>query len=134
MFAYCENNSVNKFDPTGDFGLSATIFGGVALWKIGVAFFSLASAYILADAITKNPPAFPSISLPKIDIKPKTDTKEKDKTIAIPKPPSKKPTVIYRYGGTNPGNFVPSKRDVATNSGLSIQSSITPVFSRHIAY
>ena len=33
---------------------------------------------ILADTIAKNPPAFPSISLPKIETKPKSDSKEKD--------------------------------------------------------
>ena len=34
--------------------------------------------------------------------------------------------IIYRYGGTNPGNFVPTKRDVATNTGLSFSTIPRP--------
>ena len=45
------------------------------------------------------------------------DSKAKE-AITIPSPP----TVIFRYGGTNPGNFVPTARDVATNTGLSFST------------
>lgn len=33
-----------------------------------------------------------------------------------------KPTWIYRYGGTNPENYVPSKKDEMLNSGLSFST------------
>ena len=45
------------------------------------------------------------------------DSKEKEATLT----PSS-PTVIFRYGGTNPGNFVPTARDVSTNTGLSFST------------
>lgn len=35
-------------------------------------------------------------------------------------------TTIYRYGGTNPGNFVHSSRDVETNTGLSFSTVPRP--------
>ena len=35
---------------------------------------------------------------------------------------SRQPTYIYRYGGTNPGNLVPTDRDVMLNSGLSFST------------
>ena len=31
-------------------------------------------------------------------------------------------TIIYRYGGANPGNLIPTKNDVSTNSGLSFST------------
>lgn len=84
MFAYCLNNPVNNHDPSGKFALTAT-FCGIALWKIGVAFVGLVGTFILADTIAKNSPAIPSISLPKINVKPKTDSKEKDLAPSTPK-------------------------------------------------
>ena len=124
MFAYCENNPVNKFDPTGNFALTATL-GGIALWKIGGLIIGAVTALVIADTVAKNPPSLPSISLPKIESKSESDSDTKDLAPAIPKDSTKKETVIYRYGDTNPGNFVPSCRDVVTNSGLSF-STIPP--------
>ena len=85
MFAYCLNNPVNNHDPSGKFALTAT-FCGIALWKIGVAFVGIVGTFILADTIAKNPPAFPSISLPKIEVKPKSEVKDKTNDIASSKP------------------------------------------------
>ena len=52
---------------------------------------------------------------------------EKEKEIAGPPLPS---TVIYRYGGTNPGNLTPSQRDVdlypTTGKGLSFSTMPKP--------
>ena len=123
MFAYCLNSPVNKYDISGKFALTATICG-IAAWKIGVAIVSVVGTFILADTIAKNPPVLPSFSLPKIDIKPKTDTKEKDWAPALPKNPPKKNTVIYRYGGTNPGNLTPKGKD--KGSGLSFSTIPMP--------
>lgn len=85
MFAYCENNPVNKFDPTGDFAFAATL-GGIALWKIAVALLGTVTVFGMANAIIKNPPKFPAISIPKIEAKPKAKVKDKAKGIAPPKP------------------------------------------------
>lgn len=49
-----------------------------------------------------------------------SQTKEEENAAAVTQQPSA--TVIYRYGGTNPGNFVPSEKDVLFNSGLSFST------------
>ena len=122
MFAYCENNPVCFYDPTGH-ALIETIGVGGALVGAGI----LVLGAIAFIALIQNPPTIPDISFPKIEIRPKIELKSKTKDVApaIPKNSSKKDTVIYRYGGTNPGNFVPSSKDAAQNSGLSF-STIPP--------
>ena len=85
MFAYCENNSVNKIDPAGNFALTATL-GGIALWKIGTAIIGAVTAFIVVDTIVKNPPTLPVISTPKIEAKPKSETKEKTEDIVSSRP------------------------------------------------
>ena len=128
MFAYCLNNPVNCTDPSGKLAATATVAGsaiGFILLELGKALLGLLAGYLIADTLVNNPPASPSISIPE-NTKPETDEKEKDIAPTIPKnPPKKKQTVIYRYGKMNPGNFVPSDRDVSTNSGLSF-STIPP--------
>ena len=138
MFAYCGNDPVNRVDPTGQFwkelwgaftqtiqqasgyfaaaaGVSqidtpapgpADVISGILLLG-GVLVCGVIAAYntIAAQA--------PSISIPKTE----------DKAEAIPTtPPS--PTVIYRYGGTNPGNLTPKAKD--KYSGLSFSTIPLP--------
>ena len=90
MFAFCENNPVNKSDLTGDFAVPAAVLGGIALWKIGVAVATaaavLVATYVVADTLAKNPPTFPSISVPKIKVRPKAEIKDKTKDIAPSRP------------------------------------------------
>ena len=112
MFAYCGNNPICLSDSTGEFAITATL-SIPTVWEVGSAILSLVGTLLFADAIAKNPPTFPSLS------KSKSDSKEEDIAPVISENQPKKETVIYRYGGTNPGAFVPSERDVATNSGLS---------------
>ena len=58
-----------------------------------------------------------------------SDIQEKEKEKDITVPPAS-PTVIYRYGGTNPGNLTPSQRDVdlypITGKGLSFSTIPKP--------
>ena len=123
MFVYCGNNPVNKYDPTGKFALTAILTGGIALGKIAGAVIGLVGAFVVADIIVNNPPASPSLSLPKFNIKPKTESKEKDIAPTIPKSlPGD--TVIYRYGGTNPRNLTPRAKD--RYSGLSFSTIPKP--------
>ena len=91
-----------------------------------IATVSLFATVIVADAIAKNPPVLPSISIPKFETKSKTGSKSKAKDIApaIPKDPPKKETTIYRYGGTNPGNLTPKAKDKYT--GLSFSTEPMP--------
>ena len=93
MFAYCENNPVNKFDPTGGFALTAVAtaaLGGIALWKIGLAALGTIAAgalvYVATDTFVKNPPVMPTYSLPKVDTKSKAKSEDKTKDIAPAKP------------------------------------------------
>ena len=53
-----------------------------------------------------------------------TKTKEKEKAVAVPKQKEKKATVVYRYGGTNPGNLTPKEKDAKT--GLSFSTVAPP--------
>ena len=86
------NNPVNRYDHNGEAFLTTTIFG-VAAWKIGTAFVGFIATFIVAGSIAKNPPVVQPISIPKIEIRPKTATKDKTKDIAptLPKRPSKDP-------------------------------------------
>ena len=106
MFAYCENNPVNRIDPSGEIAITATITGtaiGVALWKFGMVLLGIMVTYLIVDALVNSP----SISLPS-NAKPKTDAKEKDIAPTIPKKPKKdKPTVIYRYYASKTENLAP---------------------------
>ena len=65
------------------------------------------------------------ISLPKW--KAKDVPKEKEKEVTKPTP-----IFIYRYGGTNPGAFVPSARDCWSNTGLSF-STVPPMVGQYAA-
>lgn len=108
--------------------ITATL-GGTALLKIGAAVVGLLASLFAIDTLVKDPPAIPSFSLPKFDAKPKTDSETKDIAPSKPKD-SPKETVIYRYGGTNPGNLTPSQRDVdlysITGKGLSFSTVPKP--------
>ena len=92
MFAYSMNNPVNMSDLTGEIAVAATL-GGIALWKLGLAIAGAVGAIVVTDAIAKNPPALPPISFPRIDIKPKSETKPETRDIVptLPKPPAKDP-------------------------------------------
>ena len=138
MFAYCGNDPVNRVDPTGQFWKE--------LWDAFTEAMQQASGYfVVAAGVSQvDTPALgpadvvsgvmllggmlvcvgiatytaitapsPSISLPKAE----------DKAEAIPTtPPSS--TVIYRYGGTNPGNLTPKSKDMY--SGLSFSTIPMP--------
>ena len=138
MFAYCSNNPVMFVDPTGQFwkelwdaftqkiqqasgyfavaagvsqvdtpvpGPADVVSGGMLLGGVLVC-----AGIAIYTAITA--PA-PSISIPKAE--------EKEEAIPTTPPSS---TVIYRYGGTNPGNLTPKAKD--KYSGLSFSTVPMP--------
>ena len=119
MFAYCGNNPVIRHDPTGQFGLTATIFG-IAIWKIGVAVAGLAITYFAVRTIVSNIPTSSVFSWAKTT--PRGKSNEKENAKAVPKQ-QWEGTTIYRYGKTNPGNLTPKQKDATT--GLSF-STIPP--------
>ena len=119
MFAYCLNNPINKYDPLGNFALTATICG-IAVWKIAVAIVGIVVVSSLACTMVKNPPVAPSFSLPRSNTRSQSESKAKEKS----SPRRNSSTLIYRYGGTNPGNLTPKDKD--RNSGLSFSTIPQP--------
>lgn len=146
MYMYCGNNPINNIDYTG------MIFGGIlnfakqAMSEISNAINALSPAYEGAVSIGALDGPLPSADVvgvvtmgaltigaigygiykaatsPAISVsKAETKTEVKDKGA-----PYNNGTVIYRYGGTNPGKFVPTSRDVATNTGLSFSTVPKP--------
>jgi len=138
MFAYCGNNPANKVDYTGQFWSEIWEFAKTAIAEIGKTVGALSPAYAGCGgvALGDGPLPFcdivglagaslltvgaigyglyraarvPAVSIPKVE--------EKTETL----PP---PTVIYRYGGTNPGNLTPKEKD--KYSGLSFSTIPMP--------
>ena len=107
MFAYCENNPINRADPTGE-SPTGLILGGVAVWKIITAIIGAVALYFATDSLVKNPPKLPSLSLPKSTSKSESKGKTKDIAPSIPKNDSDT-TIIYRYHATKEENIAPRK-------------------------
>ncbi len=108
LFTYVNNNFVNKVDRSGE--SFAGVLGGITAKKI----IELALEAI-GVAVSVGIMSFMGIGG-------KLEATEADLTQAMPKKTNYKDpnkTYIYRYNGTNPGNFVPTWNDVNKNSGLS---------------
>ena len=114
LFAYCSNNPVMYVDNEGN-SAAAAVMGFSWLTAIDgfLPIFDIILGVGLAAAI-----AYDAIN---------SDTESK--TESETKVDENQPIYIYRYGGTNPSNFVPSERDVANNSGLSF-STIPPLLGQ----
>mgnify|MGYP003200203507 CR=1 FL=1 len=142
LFVYCSNNPVNRVDHTGQFWSGIWEFAKTAVAEIGKAMGVMSPAYAGCGgvAVADGPLPFgdivaaagvalltvgvigygiyqatkaPAVSTPKAE----------EKAEAIPATPPT-PTVIYRYGGTNPGNLTPKAKDKYT--GLSFSTVPMP--------
>ena len=142
MYAYCGNNPVNRADPTGEFWNEIWEFAKTAAAEIGKAMEVISPAYAGCGGVAAvdGPLPFgdviaiagaavltigaigygiyqaaqaPAVSIPKAE--------EKAEEIPVPPPAS---TIIYRYGGTNPGNLTPKAKDKYT--GLSFSTIPMP--------
>ena len=113
MYAYCLNNPVNNVDSSGEFALTLAL-GGYALWKLGMFFIGAVVTVAAVDTLVQNPPTFPSISIPKVESKPKVETKEKDKTLAPSIPRNEKELTFYRGGSS----MTPRQTDYVMKNGL----------------
>ena len=144
LYVYCGNNPIMRLDSSGYFfaeiwefmkavaaatenamiemapmydacGAAVLVDGplpiGDTIGAIGAAILSAAALVIGVSAVLEGAP---SIAVPKVE--------EKEKDITIPDMP--KQTVIYRYGGTNPGNLTPREKDRYT--GLSFSTIPKP--------
>ena len=115
MYAYCCNNPVDYSDGSGKYRERTANESADSLFGIFVTFIVAGIVYLAASTATATTYYMPSISTPK--------EKVKEKTKVIPAPPPT-PTVIYRHGGTNPGNLTPKKKDIYT--GLSFSTVPAP--------
>lgn len=137
MFAYCGNNPVNQKDSTGHFWSEIWEFAKTAISEIGRAISNLAPAYegcrnaavadgplpfgdtlgaIAAVSLTAGAVGYGIYQASKATAE---KSEAKGKAVAIPQAKKKQPTVIYRYGGTNPGNLTPKEKDRGTGLSFS---------------
>ena len=126
LFAYCGNNPTNNHDTSGErYERDAGCFCGSWVSSepnitrsypsaVGTVFM-VATTIAVAQGLSTPAMRQEMFALRRYN---REQAKAKEKSEVTPAPPPTQ-TVIYRYGGTNPGNFVPSPRDVANNSGLS---------------
>ena len=136
MYAYCGNNPTGRSDVEGsayqvDYGGLNGSFGGSMLWPtysmpvpiapaIGVAVGSLAvaTAAILTTAI--NPPQPWQMSSAALASYQASKAKAQSTDVATTTTkPRNDDIIIYRYGGTNPGNLTPRAKDRYTGLSFS---------------
>ena len=140
MFAYCGNDPINRSDSTGmlwkgfwdnlnktfqqagnyfavALGISQmdTPVPGPADVVTGILVLGGAIACVGMTIYTTAATQTPARSFPKADEKAEATTKSE-----------KQPTVIYRYGGTNPGNLTPKEKDLLDGRGLSFSTVPRP--------
>ena len=144
MYSYCGNNPVNRIDHRGHFWDEIFEFAGTAITEIGKAIETLSPAYAgcggaaladgplpIGDLIGLGGAAlltvgaigygiYQATQAPSTSI---SEEREREKEITAPPPSS---TVIYRYGGTNPGNLTPKAKDLRDGRGLSFSTVPAP--------
>lgn len=140
MFAYCGGNPVNRKDTTECFWSSVCGFLQTAITETQSAIIEMAPAYaacggaVVVDGPLPIGDAIASISVTALMIdaigqgvyratQAKSVAKEDEEARVVAKTqtlPSSTP--IYRYGGTNPGNLIPTRNDALLNSGLSFST------------
>ena len=146
LFAYCNNNPVMFADPSGNFAFTLSTIIGVALLVASAATISVGLentnellpilpanrrellALIGVIDIEDQISWMASKAIERLLADEKVTTKDitAEKEVVEPLSPD---TVIYRYGGTNPGNLTPKFKDQM--SGLSF--SLTPPISGEAA-
>ena len=132
MYTYCLNNPVNRVDTTGNSSLLAQMWTSTMWWLCAVdSVLPIGDMIYLAGALLLGVAAINSYSDTTITAPSTTtykstiDSKEEEKVNAVTKTNSSS-TPIYRYGGTTPEKYVPSERDVETNTGLSFSTIPKP--------
>lgn len=142
VFAYCSNNPVVQVDMDGEMGgLAIGIFGVISAFAKAAATAIVATVTsivaspvvaVIGGIIVAAAVVYTVIKVVEAVSQSRTveTTDTAAKTVSTSQTQTKKQrregTVIYRYGGTNPGNLVPSSRDVAHGSGLSFSTVYKP--------
>lgn len=121
MFAYCNNNPINRYDPFGE-GLRELVH---------FSDFICAGLLALTALIIPQVVELPTVSLPRSPVessfKSAAEAMAKKASQAEELAPariknSQNETKIYRYGGSNPGNLTPKEKDVKNGGGLSFST------------
>lgn len=142
MFAYCGNNPINHKDSYGTFLASVLDFANTALNEISKAVSSVQPIYAGIGTLAGMDGPFlggdtlalvglAAVTLYTVGVGiynaaknyTKSESKEKVKADAIVTQ-TQSSKVIYRYGGTNPGNLTPKDKDRYT--GLSFSTVPKP--------
>jgi RHS repeat-associated protein len=136
VFSYCHQNPVNKYDLDGTTDITATAqlnlplsVPALAPWLSNPITAALAIGFyiLLQPAATANSDAYAipgyndglvATSYSKEQVKEETQTLD----IAPALPKQENDLVIYRYGGIDPKNLVPTKDDVNAGDGLSFST------------
>ena len=138
MFTYCGNNPVNRVDPMGQFWKELWAAFTQTIQQAS-GYFAVAAGVSQVDTLAPGPAdaaagillfggvlVCAGIAIYTTVTAPATSTsisKTEEKSEAIPAPPPSS-TVIYRYGGANPGNLTPKAKDKF--SGLSFSTIPMP--------
>ena len=127
MFAYCNNNPINRYDPSGEGLRELAHFSDF----ICVGFLAL-TALIIPQVVE-----LPTVSLPRSPVessfKSAAEARAKKASQAEELAPariknSQNETKIYRYGGSNPGNLTPKAKDLDDGRGLSFSTTPGEVY------
>ena len=110
MYVYCNNSTINTMDENGDTAITIAIAYG--LTKALIATIGFATGLLVGGAIVDYS-------------REQAQAKAKERVEPITKTKSKpKDVIIYRYGGTNPGNLTPKEKD--KDDGLSFSTIPQP--------
>ena len=122
MYAYCNNNPINRYDPSGEGLRELAHFSDF----ICAGFLAL-TALIIPQVVE-----LPTVSLPRSPVessfKSAAEARAKKASQAEELAPariknSQNETKIYRYGGSNPGNLTPKAKDLDDGRGLSFSTT-----------
>ena len=132
------NNPVCRIDSKGNswWGIAATCFAIAAICAVSVVAAPILAAAAVGVGITVSVSSVivASVAVGTIATgigvyatsKAISNSKITYSSTTITSDTRNETTTIYRYGGTNSGNFVPSSRDVETNTGLSFSTVPRP--------
>ena len=115
-------------DEDGNFAILITAILAVVVTVVSIATVPQDTWTNIGNSITETATTIGdriSSAVSKVTTKKKTTTNTQVTTQVETKTKFKKisdDTPIYRYGGTNPGNLIPTVRDIETNTGLSFST------------
>ena len=141
MSAYCGNNPIVRADPTGEswWGIALGCFAVAAVCAVAVVAAPALAATVVGVGITATASTIATASLAVGTIatgvgifasgmaiaRSSSKSSSRANTSVASTNNQKKGTVIYRYGGTNPGNLTPKQKDAT--SGLSFSTNPPPI-------